>query len=209
MTTATKTASAELARLEQRREKTHAAVQKIKRDRNAYDDETQQRRAELGARQSSHPEEFEGAQKKVKPDTGSAELQAEIRRRMSEDNPHHADYEQALAEFHAADSAVTAFRNAHVQELIAEGDPDADHAIDAIRAPGEQLLDACNQYRGRTNGVRSVVSTTPALARKPGMFTEDPRVEQWARMANEIVDADIAKPGLSETAAQRLSDLGA
>ena len=34
---------------------------------------------------------------------------------MSEDNPHHADYEEALAEFHEADTAVAAFRNAHVQ----------------------------------------------------------------------------------------------
>ena len=127
---------------------------------------------------------------------------------MSEDNPHHAHYEQALAEFHAADSAVTAFRNANVHDLIAEGDPDADHAADAIRAAGEQLLDALNQYRGRVNGVRSEVSATPILARQPGMFSEDARGEQWARIANEILEADIAKPGLSEAAAQRLSDLG-
>jgi hypothetical protein len=70
------------------------------------------------------------------------------------------------------------------------------------------LLDVLNRYRGRVNGVRSIVSTTPVLARKPGMFTEDPRVEQWARLANEIIDADIAKPGLSEAAAQRVIDLG-
>ena len=39
------------------------------------------------------------------------------------------------------------------------------------------------------------------------MFTEDPRVEQWARVANEIIEADIAKPGLSEAGAQRVIDL--
>ena len=53
--TATKTTpSAELARLEQKRETTHAEVQKIKRARNTHDDETQRLRAEMGARQSSH-----------------------------------------------------------------------------------------------------------------------------------------------------------
>jgi hypothetical protein len=144
----------------------------------------------------------------VKPDTASAELSARIRQRMSDPNPHQSDYEEAKVEFHEADSAVAAFRNTHVHDLIAERDPEADHATDALRAAGEQLLSACNQYRGVENGVRSVASSTPALARKPGMTAEGPRVDQWARIATEIIESDIAKPGLSEAGAQRVIDLG-
>src|SRR5215204_4211000 len=177
---ATKTTpSAELAQLEREWEKTYAALQGAKRERDSYDAETQQLRADMGARQSSHPEEFEGAEKRVKPDTVAAELQTHIRQRMSEENPHHHDYEDARDTFHAADTAVQGFRNRNVHDLLAEREPEADHAIDTIRAGAELLATGLNEYRGELNQQRSVIGSTPVLARQPGMFSEDGRIDRW------------------------------
>jgi hypothetical protein len=114
----TTTPSAELARLEQVRETTHAEVQKIKRARNAFDAETQQLRSLAGRTAVLPSRGVRGSPEESEPRYGGSRAPGRDSRRMSEDNPHHADYEEALAQFHEADSAVAAFRNAHVQELI-------------------------------------------------------------------------------------------
>src|SRR5215210_145720 len=206
--TATKTnVNDELAQLGRERERTHAEARAARRDRESYDEGTQQLREELGARQSTHPEEFEGAEKRIKPDTGAAELHARIRERLLE-NPHAAEYEVARDAFHVADTAVNDFRNHKVPELLAERDPDFEHVSDRFRAAAEEMLDACTEYRGLLNGVRADISSTPVLARQPGMFSEDGRVETWARMAAEIIASGVARPGLSDAARVRLDRLG-
>ena len=69
---------------------------------------------------------------------------------MTEDNPHHIEYEAARDVFHEADRAVNDFRNYHVDELVAELAPEADHAIDRLRAAGEQWLSAAQRLPRRT-----------------------------------------------------------
>src|SRR5829696_4408876 len=118
MTTATKTTpSAELAQLEQKRDRTYSALQEAKRTHDGFDEETERLKAEYGQYLHTHPEEHRDAAQNPKPDTKAAELLHEIRERRA-GNPHTEEVEAAKAEYHRAASAVEAFRREHVEELV-------------------------------------------------------------------------------------------
>ena len=106
MTTATRpkrtTASSELNRLEQKREKAYAALQDVKRDRDAHDAETQRLGTEFTQHRHIYPEQYGGSTFRPKEGTEAAKQSAAIKRRMTEPNPHGEAFDKALAAFHAA-----------------------------------------------------------------------------------------------------------
>src|SRR5215213_11238207 len=98
MTTATKTnPSAELAQLEQTRDRTYSALQEAKRTHDGFDEETERLKAEYGQYLHAHPEEHRDVAQNPKPDTRAAALRDEIRERMAE-NPHNEEVDAAKAD---------------------------------------------------------------------------------------------------------------
>ena len=200
MTTATKTIpSKELAQLERERDRTYAELQKVKRTREAFDAETWRLRAASSEYMRTHPEEARDAAQNPKPGTKAAELHDEIRERRAE-NPHTEDYESAKAAFHEAGEAVETFRTQRLDDLIAEAQAEADDAIAHIVRGFEQVAAGCGEYRGAIDKVTAIIGATPGLARQPGMDAHDPRINDWAAIARDVFESEIAKPGLSDRA---------
>lgn len=123
-TTATKptTASAELAPLQAKRDKLHAAARAARQKRDDYDLETERMRSEHTQDRFVHGDQFQGANFQPVPGTPAAEMQAEIKERMR-GNPHAGEYEQARAEFHEVDADVQRFRRERILDLIVEDAP--------------------------------------------------------------------------------------
>jgi len=154
----------------------------------------------------THPEEARDAAQNPKPGTKAAELHDEIRERMAE-NPHTEDYEVAKATFHEAAEAVETFRSEHIDDLIAEAQAEAYDAIANIVRGFEQVAAGSSEYRGVIDKVTAIISATPGLARQPGMDAHDPRINDWAAIARDVLESEIAKPGLSDRAVERLDRL--
>ncbi len=210
MTTATKTTVAtELAKLEQAREKAHAEVRKAKRKIDDWNAETEAKRGELTERQHSAPEEVEGVDKRVKPGTYAAKLSAEIRKRLAAENPHQGDHDAAVAEFHRHDEALTEFKRARVHDRLAQ--LDADHAAGAelIRSGFESLRRGAELIRVNVEEARAIVTDTPGLERgSEPHLAFDPRVNDWYALACGEQDTEIAKPGLTPVALEKLARRG-
>jgi hypothetical protein len=206
MTTATKAtkpkpASAELASLQKTRDRLHAKVRAAKTAMGAWDAETEGMRAQMTALVNAHPEQVEGVEKRVKPDTEAAKLRDQIIARMRGENPHRTAYEEALAPYLQADEALQEFKRTRLDDRLAELDPDAERSIERIREAFALLRDACDEYRQAVVRIRDVVVDTPGLN---GMDQgEDPRPEGWRRDAQKILDGEIAKPGLTPVGAAK------
>ena len=198
--------SKELAQLEHERDRTYAELQEVKRTREAFDQETRRLRAASSEYIRSHPEEARDAAQNPKPGTKAAELHDEIRERTAQD-PHTEDYEVAKAAFHEAAEAVETFRSQHLDDLIAEAQADADGAITHMRQGFEQVAAGCSEYRGAIDKVTAIIGATPGLARLPGMDAHDPRINDWAAVSRDVLESEIAKPGLSDRAVERLDRL--
>lgn len=149
-TTRPTTASAELRKLQETRDAAHAKAREARAERDGWNEETERLRHELAAHCDSHPEQFEGAEQRVKPDTKAAQLQQEIKARMAGDNPHEQAYGEALEHFHGFDRQVEQFKVERVRDRLAELDPDAEAAVAALREAHEAQLRACEQYRAVT-----------------------------------------------------------
>ena len=87
---------------------------------DAFDAETQVKRVELSERQHTHPQDFDGAEKRVRPNTKAAKLRAEIRERLNAPNPHEAAYAEAFGPYEKADLALQAFKRERVLDRITE-----------------------------------------------------------------------------------------
>jgi hypothetical protein len=207
--TATQSAgvSSELRQLERQLEEAYAALQEAKRQRDAFDAATEAKRAELTQRQHSHPEEFEGVSKAVKPDTKAAALRDAIRPRMAE-NPHAENYEAALAKFHEVDSAVQTFKRERVSDRLAQAAPDNAQAVATIREAFELLRCGCELYRVGDEEVRAIAADTPTLQRRKGMYGHDGRVDDWYRLALAALDSEIAPPDLTPLGWSRVENNG-
>jgi hypothetical protein len=207
--TATKekaTVSSELRTLERQREAAYAELQKVKRERGAFDAETEAKRAVLTQRRHSHPEEFEGADQAVKPDTNAAALRDEIRERMAAPNPHQAEYDDALAGFHAEDGKVQAFRRERVGDRLAELEPDHEQAAAAIKEGFELLRRGLELERVVVEEFGAIVGDTPGLQRKPGLWGYDGRLDNWYRVTLDALGSDIGGPALTPAGEARIAD---
>ena len=206
MTTATKTTppSVEHRKLEQRREKAYAAVQEVKRRHAAHSEETEIMRSQLTERTTSHPEEFEGAAKAVRPNTEAAKLSAEIKVRMHEPNPHQEELDAKITAFHKADIDLSEWRERNVEARIAEFESDAEGAVEQIKAGFEQVLRGCEAYGVPREEVRGVAISTPRLSGQD--VREDPRVNEWAQLAAAVRDDEITLPGLNDYAAWKVAE---
>lgn len=198
MPTATKTrpASAELAPLEAKRDELHAAARAARRKRADYDAETERLRTEYTQDRHEHPDQYHGVDFKPRPGTEAAEVGAAIRERMRT-NPHTDEYEQARAEFNQADAAVQRFRRERIHDLIAEKYPQADGAIDTICRGFETVAEGCEQYAAALAEVRGILTATPGLIGVPDVLAFDPRTEEWARDAAEVLAGEFIRPGLT------------
>jgi hypothetical protein len=201
MPTALKTPSSELRRLQQDRDKLHARVREAKAKIAAWDEETAHLRGEFTVHGHAHPEQYEGADKRVKPGTEAAKLRSTIRERLR-DNPHRAAYGEAFAPYEGADLALRRFKREHVRERLGELDPDYDKATDTIREGLELLRRGCEEYRVAVEGARAIVLDTPLLNGQH--LGHDPRPDEWRRLAADALDSEIAKPGLTPTAEAKL-----
>ena len=204
-----KSVTTELAKLEADRTKAHAETKEAKARSEAWDQETEAKRAELSQLISTR----DGATGRVvvgapQPGSAAAKLDAEIRDRLRTGNPHQAEHAQARGEFHQADRAVREFKLEHVHDRLAELDPEVDAAIEGIRSAAAALAEACQDYRATVETTRVVIVDTPGLDReKPNEThqTFDPNVASWGEVAAGIRDAEIIRPGLTPIAAWKVS----
>jgi hypothetical protein len=210
MPTATaKSASAELRDLDQVLDNAHVEVQKARRLRDEHDRGTEQLRAEQVVRRDTHPEEFQSHGGQPHPRPGSeAERQAfEVKQRMAAPNPHADDYAEAGSAFTKLDEQRQRFLVARIGDLIAEREAEVDGAIEQIRAGFEQVLAACAQYRQIAEDAQVLAARVPGLMHKPGMTASDLRVSEWEGVARGAVEAEVRRPGLTQIAEWRLSNV--
>jgi hypothetical protein len=200
--------SAELARLDQVLDEMHVEVLKARRVRDEWDQETQQLRAELGARRETHQEEFVGAQFHPRAGTEAERLHLQIKQRLAEVNPFEDAYGSSRAAFAEADEELQTFLRARIADLIAERDGEVDGALGQIRAGFEKVLSGCIDYRAAAEDAQLLAARVPGLQRIPNMTGSDGQVEQWEAVARGAVEAEVGKPGLTATALWRLENIG-
>jgi hypothetical protein len=171
------------------------------------DAETQAMRVALSERTISNPDEFDRANQIPKAGTPAAKLDAEVKQRLTSENPHQAEYEQARGKFLRADEIVQSFKARHCRDRIEELEPEFNVAGQGIRDAAADLLRACEQYAANVEATRGIVSDTPMIDRSAShepALGFDARPAEWAAVARDILDTDIAKPGLTEIAVWRL-----
>ncbi|HEX5954707.1 MAG TPA: hypothetical protein VFY37_02115 [Solirubrobacterales bacterium] len=200
-TVSTTTPSAELHKLEQKREKAYAALQKVKRDREAYDAETAQLRADYTQHRHVYPEQYEGSTFRPKGGSEAAELEQALKKRLRDPNPQQEAYDKARAAFHAADVPYEDFKRQNVHGRIAETEADAKRAIEKMKAGAETQLEGCREYRGVADAVRDVALSTAGLSGQHAGF--DARVNEVERWATQTLEADIRSPGLTDVGQRR------
>lgn len=196
--TTTKTASptSELLKLERARENAYAPVAELKRQRQEHEDETQAMRVALSARTQRYPEEVVGENKVPKEGTETAKLAAEIRARMSTENPYEQDFRTAQAKFHEADEALTQFKLKNIRPRVEEGREDCVPAIETIQKGFELVKRGCAEYLvGLESSVAVAHDTSVLDGRDVG---HDPRVHDWFKQAQAVLESEIILPQLTE-----------
>jgi hypothetical protein len=184
--------SVELRKLERARDEAHAKAREARTKMESWDLETERLRAQSTRHANAHPEEFEGAELRVKPGTAAAKLAATIRERREQPNPHEAAYAAARDEFHRRDEVANAFKTRHLAARVAEHDPTHVEAQEMIRAGFDQVARGCELYRVGREEVLGVILATP---RKNGQdLGDDPRIKEWVKLAAEVRDGEIVPP---------------
>ena len=158
----------------------------------------------LSERMASHPEEFTGANKEVRPNTDAAKLREAILTRMREPNPHQEEVDAKIGEFHRHDIALNEWRERNVEARISEFEQVGQEAVKQMMAGFEQVLRGCEAYGVPREEVRAVVLDTPRLNGRD--VREDPRVNEWAQLAAAVRDDEITLPGLNDRAAQVVAE---
>lgn len=202
MSTATKSPSTELARLEAERDRLHQAAREARAERDGHDAETAALRAELTQHRNEHPEDYFGGDFRPKPGTRAGELDAAIKQRITAPNPAAAGYDEAVGRFHEAAAAVDSFRRERFDDLLGEFDPDLDAAEEQIRQGLELLIDGSAKYAAAVAGIRELIIATPGLNGQH--LSRDPRPDEWDRLARAALDSEIARPGLTAVGRDKL-----
>lgn len=168
MATATKsktnTASADLAKLTEARDRAHANLLKLREKVTAWDRE---------GLDAATP-------------TGTA--QADLHRTHREDelgpNPHRAEYDTAHAEYDQLDRTLQAFKRQNAIDLIEE--VRGDWADEQLREALVALLDWAEERRAEILQVREIVLDTPGLTGSD--YGHDPRVDEYRAFASKQLE---------------------
>jgi len=203
MTTKTTTATAELASLTEAREKAHIIVHKLKRERDAWNAETEAMRAALTPRRDTHPEEHLKDGYTEKPGTETAKMVAEVKARMAAPNPTQPKLDEAIQKFHAAEIKERHFRILEMDRLIAEAAPPEDAEV--FEAAWQAIAAQAAAYRAKEEAVRELFLDAPQIEGKDVKL--DRRVEEWARLAQEALADPLTMPGLGDMAAWNVARL--
>lgn len=193
-TTKKKSPSSELEELQATRDRTYSAVQDLKRERQAWDQETESLRAAYSAFVAARPEDHADAAHNPKPGTPSAEKRDELKARIAAGNPHEEALDAAVATFHAADEELNHFLTTRLLDLLDEQTP-AVRALEAKRAEAfESLAEVASEYADLEAQARDWIIRTPRLNGQS--LKADSRPAQWAELARDNRDAPLSAPGL-------------
>lgn len=204
MTTTTKTPSAELARLQDARDKAYAAVQEVKRERAGYETETANIKAAYTAFVNERPEDWANEVRLPKPGTPSAKERDKLRERLASENPHEKKFNAAVAKFHAADDVLHEFLTGHLPDLLAEQEPAVRALEDKRTEAFEALAEVGAEYAELEAQARDWIIRTPRLNGQA--LKADPRPRQWAELARDNLGAPLAAPGLTGDAEWTISN---
>jgi hypothetical protein len=129
--------------------------------------------------------------------------------KMRGENPHHAALRQARDESKQAQQALDQFKVTRITDRLAELEPDCIAAEQAIHLAAAALVQGCEMYRDNAEAAKAVVADTPRInrGREPGLGF-DGRVAEWRKIVANIVDAEIARPGLTDLASWTLAQHG-
>jgi hypothetical protein len=203
-TTAAKTPSAELAKLERKRAETYATLQQAKGQRQAWDDDLRLEQAALGAYIDQHPEDWRDDARNPKPGTESDKKRRAYLAKAEAGNPHEGDYAKAREEFHGHDEAFNQFLRRHLPDLIAEEESAFEAVVDKIREAFDLLIEAGIEHEALLARVQALVKATPGIDGQA--ITYDPRPREWMNLAERALDEPLARPGLTELGQWKLRD---
>ena len=186
-----------LAKLQERLTEAFARLNEVKRERAAYDAETESQRAHYTAYVNQRPEDWRDEARNPKPGSLSGDVAARLKARMSEGNPRQADFDSAVAEFHEADEAIQRFRRGRMAELIEEIDPEYRAIVDRFRSALEEIVETESTYRALIAHVMELIRECSAIDGRALAF--DPRPSEWRQMAEAALERDVTRPGISES----------
>ena len=202
--TATKTKpSTELGKLKKQWDNAYSRLNAIKRERSAYETETEALRSEYTAFVNERPEDWRDEARNPKPASPSTEKLEALKKRMSSPNPRQADFDAAQREFLEVDAALQRFRRSQMFALVEEVDPEYRATVDRLRSALEEIIEAEGTYRAITEHVASLIRECPGLDGQA--LVSDPRPGEWRKMAELALEHDVMRPGISEVAAWKLN----
>ena len=172
-TTAQKSPTNQLHELERKRADDYADLQRVKRERQEWDDETHALRAEYSAFVDSRPEDWRDGARNPKPDSPSAKLAAKLKQRLATTNPHDAAFVKARAAYHRSDDALNTFLRRYFLDLIEEDGPILDAIEGRFHNAFEELLATTDEYNAAVERVRSLIAAVPEIDGQA--LTIDPR----------------------------------
>lgn len=196
MTTKTTSATNQLAALEKKRQETHTDVQKRKRQRDEYNNETEAMRADLTARRTTHPWEHETDGTTVKPETETARLVVKVKARMREPYPDQVALDEAVATYQAAERAEHRFKLANKDQLTAEITAPAVEAEEQIREGWNLVLRGTSTYRNAQDALREFIVHAAPLSGQH--LAVDPAIREWQQQAEAAIDHPILIPRISD-----------
>lgn len=205
MPTATRSLSAEDARLQSERDAAHAEVQALKRTVRAFEAETTAMQGQMSSRVREYPEEFEGGDLRPKTKSDSAKLSEEIRARLRDGCPARPELEAAIERFHAADAELQGFRRRTVIDQLEENSESAAPAIERIVRALEELRAGCLDYAAAEERAKAIVIRTYPLNGQH--LSVDPRPAEWLKLASQALETDVAPPRLTEMGAWKLGQI--
>jgi hypothetical protein len=206
MGSTTNTPSAELQKLEQKREKAYGSLQDVKRKRDSWDSQLPRMRAEATERRHSHPEEHAGAQKIPRDGTEAARLAQRIKERQAAENPHRDAFDKALAKFHDADRACVKFRRERILDLFGESDPDFAQAEQDMSHGWALVEHGAERYQGLVDRALALAHDTEGLNGQSVAW--DPHPNDWRRQAREAQTSELAKPWPTPYALHKVQNVG-
>lgn len=204
MTTATKTPSTELAKLQRRRDVTYDELRKIKVERERWAADLDAEQAAYTEHVNSHPDEWRDAARNPRPASAAAKKLAALKKKQAAGNPHEPDYVAARERFHRADEEQSSFLRRNLAALIAEDEDDYLAVVDKAREAFAALIAAGDEYAALIERARSLIIRTPGIDAQA--ITHDLRPAEWSRLAAAALDEPLARVGLTELGHYKLTD---
>lgn len=185
--TTTKSVSAALAKREQKAAKARAEARDKRQAKEAYEAEVHDLRARYA---SLDPNSAEAR------DIGE-EIKAREQSRIHNTGPLADAYEAAKAPYMAAGTALETYKQEHCLDRLAEVTAGHDELQEDLRQAARQGLAVVRALLDEKERVKAVILDTPGLRRRPQVEGHDGRLYDWLALFEDMVDAEVLKPGLS------------